>query len=181
MTSSTTSASPARLTTRNNAYLPDQARRQCGSRGGSRNHADARSAERARARHRAKAGANSSADAGRRACASRLAPMAQRSASCCPASGSTTKSRCCVTRDCPRSPACRRRPSSAARALNLADQIGSIEAGKAADFSVWTADPLTSHLRPTDLDLVVLGGAVHRPSALRRRGQHRCRSARMTR
>ena len=55
---------------------------------------------------------------------------------------------------------------SAARALNLADQIGSIEAGKAADFSVWTADPLTSHLRPTDLDLVVLGGAVHRPSAL---------------
>jgi imidazolonepropionase-like amidohydrolase len=55
---------------------------------------------------------------------------------------------------------------SAARALNLADQIGSIEAGQAADFGVWTADPLTSHLRPTDLALVVLGGAVHRPSAL---------------
>jgi Amidohydrolase family len=56
--------------------------------------------------------------------------------------------------------------SNAARALNLAGQIGSIEAGKAADFGVWTADPLTSHLRPADLDLVVLGGAVHRPSAL---------------
>ncbi len=53
---------------------------------------------------------------------------------------------------------------SAARALRLADQIGSVEAGKAADFGVWTADPLTSHLRPADLDLVVLGGAVHRPS-----------------
>jgi imidazolonepropionase-like amidohydrolase len=55
---------------------------------------------------------------------------------------------------------------SAARALNLADQIGSIEAGKAADFGVWTADPLTSHLRPADLALVVLGGAVYEPSAL---------------
>jgi imidazolonepropionase-like amidohydrolase len=55
---------------------------------------------------------------------------------------------------------------SAARALNLADQIGSIEAGKAADFGVWAADPLTSHLRPTDLTLVVLGGAVHQPSVL---------------
>jgi imidazolonepropionase-like amidohydrolase len=55
---------------------------------------------------------------------------------------------------------------NAAQALNLTDQIGSVEAGKAADFGVWTADPLTSHLRPTDLDLVVLGGAVHRPSAL---------------
>jgi cytosine/adenosine deaminase-related metal-dependent hydrolase len=55
---------------------------------------------------------------------------------------------------------------SAARALNLADQIGAIEPGKAADFGVWTADPLTSHLRPADLALVVLGGAVHQPSAL---------------
>jgi imidazolonepropionase-like amidohydrolase len=55
---------------------------------------------------------------------------------------------------------------SAARALNLADQIGSIEAGKAADFGVWTADPLTTHLRPADLGMVVLGGAVHQPSAL---------------
>jgi imidazolonepropionase-like amidohydrolase len=55
---------------------------------------------------------------------------------------------------------------SAARALNLADEIGSIEAGKAADFGVWTADPITSHLRPTDLDMVVFGGVVHRMSAL---------------
>jgi imidazolonepropionase-like amidohydrolase len=55
---------------------------------------------------------------------------------------------------------------SAARALNLADQIGSIEAGKAADFGIWAADPLTSHLRPADLALVVAGGAVHQPSAL---------------
>jgi len=54
----------------------------------------------------------------------------------------------------------------AARALNLAGEIGSIEAGKAADFGVWTADPVTSHLRPADLELVVIGGAVHRPSAL---------------
>jgi imidazolonepropionase-like amidohydrolase len=55
---------------------------------------------------------------------------------------------------------------SAARALNLADQIGSVEVGKAADFAVWTANPLTTHLRPTDLGLVVLGGAVHQRSAL---------------
>jgi imidazolonepropionase-like amidohydrolase len=55
---------------------------------------------------------------------------------------------------------------SAARALNLADQIGSVEAGKAADFGIWTANPLTTHLRPTDLGLVVLGGAVHQRSAL---------------
>jgi imidazolonepropionase-like amidohydrolase len=55
---------------------------------------------------------------------------------------------------------------SAAQALSLADQIGSIEAGKAADFGVWTADPLTSHLRPDDLALVVLHGTVHQPSAL---------------
>jgi imidazolonepropionase-like amidohydrolase len=55
---------------------------------------------------------------------------------------------------------------SAARALNLADEIGSIEAGKAADFGIWTADPLTTHLRPADLGLVVLGGAVHQRSAL---------------
>jgi len=55
---------------------------------------------------------------------------------------------------------------SAARALNLADQIGSAAAGKAADFRVWTANPLTTHLRPTDLALVVLGGAVHQRSAL---------------
>ncbi len=55
---------------------------------------------------------------------------------------------------------------SAASALNLADQIGSVEAGKAADFGVWTSDPVSSRLRPTDLAFVVLGGAVHRPSAL---------------
>jgi imidazolonepropionase-like amidohydrolase len=55
---------------------------------------------------------------------------------------------------------------NSARALNLADQIGSIEVGKVADFGIWTADPVTSHLRPTDLDLLVLGGAVHQPSAL---------------
>jgi imidazolonepropionase-like amidohydrolase len=55
---------------------------------------------------------------------------------------------------------------SGARALNLADQIGSIEVGKVADFGVWKADPLTTQLRPTDLDLLVLGGAVHRPTAL---------------
>jgi hypothetical protein len=55
---------------------------------------------------------------------------------------------------------------SAARALHLGDQIGSVEAGKTADFGVWTADPLTSHLRPADLELVVLSGTVHEPSAL---------------
>jgi imidazolonepropionase-like amidohydrolase len=55
---------------------------------------------------------------------------------------------------------------NAAQALNLADQIGSIEVGKAADFGVWTADPLTSHLRPGDLSLVVRDGTVHEPSAL---------------
>jgi imidazolonepropionase-like amidohydrolase len=53
-----------------------------------------------------------------------------------------------------------------ARALNLADQIGSIEAGKIADFGIWKADPISSHLRPADLNLVVLGGAVHQPAAL---------------
>ncbi len=55
---------------------------------------------------------------------------------------------------------------NAARALNLADEIGSIQAGKTADFGVWTADPLISHLRPADLAYVVLGGAVHERSAL---------------
>jgi imidazolonepropionase-like amidohydrolase len=55
---------------------------------------------------------------------------------------------------------------NAARALSLADQIGSVEAGKAADFGVWTADPLANHLRPADLGLVVLGGVVHQPSDL---------------
>jgi Acyl-CoA thioester hydrolase/BAAT N-terminal region/Amidohydrolase family len=55
---------------------------------------------------------------------------------------------------------------SAGQALNLADQIGSIEVGKAADLSVWTADPLTTHLRPADLEMVVLGGVVHRPGTL---------------
>jgi imidazolonepropionase-like amidohydrolase len=55
---------------------------------------------------------------------------------------------------------------SAAEALNLADQIGSIEVGKTADLGVWTADPLTTHLRPADLEVVVLGGVVHRPGAL---------------
>lgn len=55
---------------------------------------------------------------------------------------------------------------NAAEALNLADQIGSVEAGKTADFSIWTADPLTTHLRPVDLDTVVLGGVVHRPGTL---------------
>lgn len=55
---------------------------------------------------------------------------------------------------------------NAASALNLADQIGSIEPGKAADFGVWTADPVTSHLRPADIAFVVLRGAVHEPSAL---------------
>lgn len=55
---------------------------------------------------------------------------------------------------------------NAARALNLADQIGSVEVGKVADFGVWTADPGTSHLRPADLAFVVLGGAVHEPSVL---------------
>jgi imidazolonepropionase-like amidohydrolase len=55
---------------------------------------------------------------------------------------------------------------SAAQALNLADQIGSMEVGKTADLSVWTADPLTTHLRPADLGMVVLGGVVHRPGTL---------------
>jgi hypothetical protein len=55
---------------------------------------------------------------------------------------------------------------SAAQALNLAGQIGSIEVGKTADLSVWTADPLTAHLRPADLDMVVLGGVVHRRGTL---------------
>jgi len=55
---------------------------------------------------------------------------------------------------------------SAAQALRLADQIGSIEAGKTADLGVWAADPLTTHLRPENLDLVVLGGVVHRPGTL---------------
>jgi imidazolonepropionase-like amidohydrolase len=55
---------------------------------------------------------------------------------------------------------------SAAQALNLADQIGSVEAGKTADLSVWTANPLATHLRPADLEMVVLGGVVHRPGTL---------------
>jgi cytosine/adenosine deaminase-related metal-dependent hydrolase len=55
---------------------------------------------------------------------------------------------------------------NSAQALNLADQIGSIDVGKTADLSVWTADPLTTHLRPADLDMVVLGGVVHRPGTL---------------
>ena len=55
---------------------------------------------------------------------------------------------------------------SGARALNLAGEIGSIEAGKAADLSVWTADPLTSQLRPGDLEMVMLGGVEYRPEAL---------------
>jgi cytosine/adenosine deaminase-related metal-dependent hydrolase len=55
---------------------------------------------------------------------------------------------------------------NAAQALNLADQIGSIDVGKTADLSVWSADPLTTHLRPADLEMVVLGGVVHRPGTL---------------
>ncbi len=55
---------------------------------------------------------------------------------------------------------------NAARALNLADQIGSIEVGKIADFGIWKVDPLTTHLRPADLSLLVLGGAVHQQTAL---------------
>ncbi len=73
-----------------------------------------------------------------------------------------------LLRDCGLSPFASLQAATinAARALNLADQIGSIEVGKAADFGVWAADPVTSHLRPTDLAFVVLSGAVHRPSAL---------------
>jgi cytosine/adenosine deaminase-related metal-dependent hydrolase len=55
---------------------------------------------------------------------------------------------------------------SAAQALNLADQIGSIEVGKTADLGVWKVDPLTTQLRPEDLDMVVLGGVVHRSGTL---------------
>jgi imidazolonepropionase-like amidohydrolase len=53
-----------------------------------------------------------------------------------------------------------------ATALNLGDQIGSIEVGKVADFGVWTADPVANQLRPTDLELLVLGGVVHQPAGL---------------
>jgi imidazolonepropionase-like amidohydrolase len=55
---------------------------------------------------------------------------------------------------------------SAAQALNLADQLGSTEVGKKADLGVWMADPLATHLRPADLDMVVVGGVVHRPADL---------------
>jgi hypothetical protein len=58
-----------------------------------------------------------------------------------------------------------------ARALNLADEIGSIEVGKTADFGVWTADPLSTQLRPDDLGLLVLGGAVHQRAAFATAGR----------
>lgn len=48
----------------------------------------------------------------------------------------------------------------AADALGLATEIGSLTAGKAADFAVWSADPLSAHLRPDDLVAVVVAGEV---------------------
>jgi len=50
---------------------------------------------------------------------------------------------------------------NAAQALQMADQLGSIEVGKIADIGVWTADPLRKHLRPEDLDTVLIGGVAH--------------------
>jgi imidazolonepropionase-like amidohydrolase len=55
---------------------------------------------------------------------------------------------------------------SAAGALGLASQIGSIEPGKSADITVWSADPLTTRLQPSDLDLVIAGGHCHDPATL---------------
>ncbi|MGC8486810.1 MAG: amidohydrolase family protein, partial [Clostridia bacterium] len=54
----------------------------------------------------------------------------------------------------------------AAQALQLGDEIGSVTPGKAADLAVWRADPLTTHLQPSDLDTVWARGGPHRPSEL---------------
>lgn len=55
---------------------------------------------------------------------------------------------------------------SAAAALGMADQIGSIEPGKIADITVWNTDPLTTQLTQSGLDLVITGGRAHDPAAL---------------
>ncbi len=55
---------------------------------------------------------------------------------------------------------------SAAHALGLADQIGSIEPGKIADIAVWTADPLTTGIGSADLELVIAAGRLLRSAAL---------------
>jgi len=56
--------------------------------------------------------------------------------------------------------------TSAAHALGLAGQIGSIEAGKIADMAVWSADPLTAGTGPASVDLVIAGGQCLRPAEL---------------
>lgn len=54
----------------------------------------------------------------------------------------------------------------AAQALGLGDEIGTVAPGKAADLAVWKADPLLTHLQPSDLDTVWAQGSPHRPSEL---------------
>ena len=52
----------------------------------------------------------------------------------------------------------------AAWILGLEDSIGSIRAGKAADFTVLAADPLTApleHLRSIEVIGTVYGGTAH--------------------
>ncbi len=55
---------------------------------------------------------------------------------------------------------------NAAQALGMADMIGSIEPGMLADIAVWTADPLSTRLRPSDLEVVMARGICHDPDVL---------------
>jgi len=55
---------------------------------------------------------------------------------------------------------------SAAEALGMADQIGSIEPGKIADITVWNTDPLATQLTQSALDLVITAGQARDPATL---------------
>lgn len=54
----------------------------------------------------------------------------------------------------------------AARAMTVEEERGSVSVGKLADFGVWTSSPLETHLRPADLDLVLIGGTAYGLSEL---------------
>ena len=47
--------------------------------------------------------------------------------------------------------------ASPARALGIADRVGTLEPGKIADVVIWSADPFSVYARP---DLIYVDGAV---------------------